>query len=167
STPVVRAGAEQRAADRERLAVPGCRSGSPDPRRRGRVGHVRSGSRDQDLYQPGCRGHAQGLRWLVRVGARPPGTRPAKRSLVLVHEPLADTPESVSVGRKWFVGVCQTVGAGPLRMARRQRSAQYHYEAGRTGDAGERLGPDAGTSAQELDGAHGSRVATATLEPTG
>jgi len=46
-------------------------------------------------------------------------------------------------------------------------SAQYHYEAGRTGDAGERLGPDAGTSAQELDGAHGSRVATATLEPTG
>jgi len=52
-------------------------------------------------------------------------------------------------------------GAGPLRVAGRQRSAQHHHEAGRTGDVGERFGPDAGTSAQELDGAHGSRIGAA------
>ena len=32
ATPVIRARTEQRAADRERLAVPRCRSGPPDPR---------------------------------------------------------------------------------------------------------------------------------------
>ena len=50
-------------------------------------------------------------------------------------------------------------GSGLWVCARRQWSAQHHHEAGRTGDVGERLGPNAGPSAQELDGAHGSRVA--------
>ena len=79
------------------------------------------------------------------------GQDPQSGHLFSVHQPLADARESAGVGRQRAVGVRQTAGAGPLRLARRQRSAQRHHAAGRTGDAGERPGSDAGASAQELD----------------
>jgi hypothetical protein len=82
------------------------------------------GARDQDLYQPGCRGHAQGLRRVVRVGGRPPragpaGVRPipcgcgnivSKRSPALanqrvreVRQPLTASPLSCSRTGLWRV----------------------------------------------------------------
>src|SRR5882724_7806561 len=96
-----------------------------------------------------CVPHAQGIRRIVRSGARPTGTGPAERISVSVFQSHAHALESAGVGWQRIVGMREALGEGPLPLAGGERkTAQCHDACRGTGDAGEWARSEADAAAQ-------------------
>src|SRR5574337_989303 len=76
---------------------------------------------DADICGRGRGGHAEGIRRLVRAGARPPGLRAAQRARLPVLECKTQSPENDFLRRKWSMGMWQAFGERPLSLAGSRR----------------------------------------------
>src|SRR5439155_26426608 len=111
---------------------------------------VRSGSGDEDLCGRPSGGRAQGFRGTVRVSARSTRPGPTEGTSVLVHQSHVHAPQSVRVGWKRTVGMCETSGARSIPLAGSERCSERVDAARRTGDVDLRYGPGASAPTVEL-----------------